>query len=277
MRRLTALAAATAALCALPAGAALGDDDQYVQPDGDGGIDYGIELGPDTTYTPPQGDDYDENGYVPTDPDGGTDPLTPLDELENAQDPGVLYCMIFPCETPVQPLDNSPDEQAPPPVNPADLGQIVLDHMDLPAPDISIAPTPPRPTLVQLWTWFWVPPGQWQPHSDSISLGGATVTVKIEPESVAWQTGEGTTVCDGPGEEWTPGSDAETSSCGHEYAHTTVDEPGGKYTVSATIKWHASWTCEGRCIATEGDFGTLDSDSSSARLEVRQRQSLVIE
>lgn len=251
------------------------DDDQWASPD-DGGIDYGIELGPtDSHNDSPDGTDYSDEDYTPT--DNGTVQLSPEEQLEVDTD-GFMCTMTFTCpDAPPETDVDVEQEEPPPPVNPADLGQTLLGRMEAPSPNISIAPAPPRPTLVRLWTWFWVPESQWQSRSDSISLRGTTVTVSIEPESVTWDTGEGTTTCDGPGEPWTAGSDAETSSCGHEYKHTTVDQPGGKYSVSATMTWRASWSCSGVCIADGGDLGTIESESESARLEVRQRQSLVIE
>ncbi|MGH3357435.1 MAG: hypothetical protein ACRDO7_01440, partial [Nocardioidaceae bacterium] len=254
MRRIaTCFAGATLGIvgAALPVLTSPAHGDEFANPDGDGGIDYGIEIDPSSPYTESQGDyDYDsDDGYTPSDLDGSTDPLSPAELLEidlyqsYCGIPGLEYAW---CDAPPSVVpEEGEQQQAPPPVNPADLGQTLLDNMPLPSPDISIAPAPPRPTLVQLWTWFWVPEGQWQSQSDSITLGQTTVTVTIEPDSVVWSTGEGSTTCDGPGEPWTPGSDAETSSCGYEYEHTTVVEPGGKYTVSATIKWHASWTCSG--------------------------------
>lgn len=264
-------AAAGAVIAAVSLAPALGDD-QWATPDGDGGIEYGIELDPT--------DDYSYDGYDYSDDyDGGDyddyEQLSPEDQLE--QDFDHLNCYIpFVCPE-VDTDQGGVQEEPVPPPNPADLGQVLLDRMPIPSPDISIAPAPPRPTLVQLWTWFWVPESQWRSQSESMSAGGITVTVTVEPESVTWNTGEGSTVCDGPGEPWTPGSDAETSSCGHKYTSTTVDEPGGKYSVSATMSWRASWTCEGACIADGGDLGTIESESESAQLEVRQRQSLVIE
>lgn len=277
MRRMRlGIVGAATALVAAAALAAPALADEWANPDGDGGIDYGIETDPSDSYTGPT-DDYDGyDGYSPDDVGGGSDPLTPPEQLDNDYDN--IYCYIPEMCPDAPPVDEgTPEQEAPPPVNPAELGQAVLDHMEVPSPHISIAPAPPRPTLVQLWTWFWIPDDQWQPHSDSVSLNGTTVTVTIEPESVDWQTGEGTTTCDGPGEPWSPGSDAETSSCGHEYEHTTVDQPGGKYTVSATMSWHASWHCEGICTGYDGDLGEITPGSTSAQLEVRQRQSLVIE
>lgn len=266
-------AAIGATLAASSLAPALGDE--WADTDG-GGIDYGIELGPTDSYEDPDGGytDYDD-GYTPTEDD--TVQLSPEEQLE--LDSNSIMCTVtFSCpEAPPETTPVEVEEEPLPPVNPAELGQTLLGRMEAPSPDISIAPAPPRPTLVRLWTWFWVPESQWQSRSDSISLRGTTVTVTIEPESVAWDTGEGTTTCDGPGEPWTAGSDAETSSCGHEYKHTTVDQPGGKYSVSATMTWRASWSCSGVCIADGGELGTLESESESARLEVRQRQSLVIE
>lgn len=265
--------AAGAAFAAFTLAPALADE--WANPDGDGGIDYGIEIDPTDPYTGPDGGyDYDDDYYGPTE-DGSTDPLSPVEQLEQDYDGVYCYLPLMCPETNVDPETGEVQEL--PPVNPAEVGQTLLGNMEPPSPDISIAPAPPRPTLVQLWTWFWVPEQQWQPITDSISIRNVTVTVTIEPESVAWDTGEGTTTCDGPGEPWASGSDAETSSCGHEYQHTTVDQPGGAYAVTATMTWSASWTCQGDCIATGGDLGTIESESESAQLEVRQRQSLVIE
>ncbi|UYM06322.1 hypothetical protein [Solicola gregarius] len=251
VRRLIATAVTTVCAVSL-GGAAVGEE--HVGTDGPS-IDVEIESNPV---------DGSDDGSTDTTGDadtGTTGPTIPDCVVENM--PGVGCGGIDPNQEP----DGGPEL---PPVNPADLGESVLDTMYLPSPKVSISPGPPNPTYVNLWTWFWIPESQWVPKSKSVTLRGTTVTVTVKPETATWDSGEGTTTCAGPGEQWVEGS-PEESSCGHRYEST------GSMNVSASIGWHATWTCSGICIADGGDLGVLEADAGSAQLEVRQRQSMVID
>lgn len=268
MRRVIASVIAaplTIIFCTAPVNA-----DGHADPNQSGpGIDYGVEIDPTGPTSDGTGDDGGTDGGTDNvtdgDSDGGGDGFLCVNENGHVWNGDSDSCGGFP-----QDGQGQGAEQPPPPVNPADLGGQVLDTMLIPSPQVSISPGPPNPTYVNLWTWFWVPESQWAARSQSISLRGTTVTVTIEPVRTTWETGESTVRCDGPGEAWSAGK-GKRSSCGFEYSSP------GAVTVSASIGWHASWTCSGVCIADGGDFGVIESDESSSQLEVRQRQSLVID
>lgn len=77
--------------------------------------------------------------------------------------------------------------------------------------------------------------------------------------------------CAGPGTVWVSGTDpvAESPTCGHTYRISSAVQPGGRYTVTATVDWVVSWAGAGRS-------GTLPdlSTSASVRLDVAESQAL---
>lgn len=163
------------------------------------------------------------------------------------------------------------------PVDAPRLAERALNQVNLPKPTLNTSPADPVKALVGLETWLWVPQDQWQTLTASASAGGATVTVTAEPIQVRWDMGEDTVNCAGPGREWRKGlGQNATTPCSYTYKKTSVREPGKKHNVSTTIRYRVPWTCEGDCNQDGGDLGTLDSATSTAELEVSERQSVVI-
>ncbi len=161
-----------------------------------------------------------------------------------------------------------------PPVDPVALARQALDHTPLAAPEISMAPDPSIPQLVNLPTFLWVPATQWQPQTASASAGGVTSTVTAVPERVIWDMGQGDSVtCDGPGEPYIPSlpDDAQSSDCRFTYPASSANTDDKTFTVTATIEWHATWTTTG--AAGGGDLGT-SRRSSTTTVRVAELQGL---
>ncbi|MDQ6839167.1 MAG: hypothetical protein M3137_12765 [Actinomycetota bacterium] len=161
-----------------------------------------------------------------------------------------------------------------PPVDPAALAQQALQHTPLPTPQIGMAPDPSIPQLVNLATFLWIPAGQWQPQTASASAGGVTSTVTATPESVTWNMGQGGSVtCDGPGAPYDPSlpDAAQPSDCKFTYPASSARAPGQTFTVTATVKWHATWTASG--AVGGGDLG-ISQRSSSTAVRVAELQAL---
>lgn len=165
---------------------------------------------------------------------------------------------------------------APEPVDAAQLAQQISSRLDLVTPQPRTSPSAPVKALVGLETWMWVPDGQWQPLTDSATLGGTTVTVEATPVQTRWDMGESSKVCNNPGRAWRKGLGQRAQTpCGYTYSRTSVREPNKKYEISAVLRYSISWTCEGECTEPGGNLGTLDSAPAGAALQVSERQSVV--
>ncbi len=130
------------------------------------------------------------------------------------------------------------------------------------------------PLLVNLPTFLWVAPAQWQPVTASASAGGVTSTVTALPERVVWDMGQGDTVtCDGPGSAYVPGvpDDAQPGDCRFTYPASSARSPDNTFTVTATVEWHVTWTASG--AAGGGDLG-ISRRSNATTVRVAELQVL---
>jgi len=167
-----------------------------------------------------------------------------------------------------------PGGPAEPAVDPVDLAAEALERTPLPEPQITMAPAPDIPQLVNLTTYLWVPADQWQPETVSASAGGVTSTVTATPTRVIWDMGQGdTVVCDGPGLPYNPSlpDEAQPSDCHYTYRRSSAGQPGQAYQVTATVEWETTWTVSG--AAGGGSLGTTTS-SSTTSVQVAELQSL---
>ena len=138
-------------------------------------------------------------------------------------------------------------------------------------------PAAPSPTYVGVANWLWVPSAQWRTLAKSVTAGATTVTVTAAPAQIVWDLGPSSITCYGPGRPWEQGmSDAATTSCSYVYETTSVDQPDGRFGVSATIRYQVTWTCNGACPTTGGNLGLVDAPAGSGTLCVLQRQTVVI-
>lgn len=168
----------------------------------------------------------------------------------------------------------APSGSAAPAVDPGVLATQALERAPLPEPQISMAPSPDIPQLVNFATYLWLPVEQWQPESVSATAGGVTSTVTATPVRVIWDMGQGDTVtCDGPGLSYRPelSDEAQPSDCHYSYPASSAGQPGQAFTVTATVEWETTWSVSG--APGGGSLGTLRR-SSSTSVQVAELQSL---
>lgn len=131
-----------------------------------------------------------------------------------------------------------------PVVNPAGLAQQAVDKMKLAGPDIASPRTVGRYTVgVPMWMWVNQSATTYGPNTASASAGGVTVTAIAKVSKIVWRMGDGATVtCTGPGTPYKASDGmAQSPTCGHVYAKTSANGPGGKDQVTATSTWTVNW------------------------------------
>ncbi len=167
-----------------------------------------------------------------------------------------------------------PSGPSAPPVDPVGLASDALQRTPLPEPQITMAPSPDIPQLVNLATYLWLPAEQWQRETVSASAGGVTSTVTATPMRVIWDMGQGdTVVCNGPGVPYRPElpDEQQPSDCHFTYRASSAGQPGQAFTVTATVEWETTWAVTG--APGGGSLGTV-SRSSSIDVQVAELQSL---
>jgi hypothetical protein len=156
-------------------------------------------------------------------------------------------------------------------VDPLALAQEARDRLPLPAPLIRMSPPASRPQVVNgPSTWLAIDPETWRSLTSSVSAGGVTVTARAEPLRVRWEMGTGdTVVCSGPGQMHD--GRAESSPCSYVWPRRSSSESRGRFLVTVTIEWRATWTVEG--APGGGDLGSV-MRSSTVEVEVVERRAV---
>jgi hypothetical protein len=151
------------------------------------------------------------------------------------------------------------------------LAQEAIRHLNLPAPQIQLSPSLPAPQVVYVPTWLWIEPGAYTARSATASLAGLSVTAVGTPTKVTWSTGDGASVTCARGTAWTAGTDPAAASpdCGHTYTQASRGEPGGDYTVRATITWRVTWS-------GGGASGVEPALTSTSSVQVRVLESAAV-
>lgn len=177
-------------------------------------------------------------------------------------------------------LADAPGEQ-PPVVDPEEVALQILHGMTFEPLELGLAPRPLEQEpdsigLVGAPVWMWVTnagPTTWGPVEEAITVGGVTVTVTAEVESVTWDMGDGARVtCETRGDVYEAGLGVRTSpSCGHVYEQTSAGRPGTAHTVTATANWTATWE------ASTGEGGVLEAPRPASTAHVRIGERQVIE
>lgn len=158
-------------------------------------------------------------------------------------------------------------------VDPRALAERAAAALRLPAPLIRTSPAGDHVT--QLPSWLWISAEQWQPRQVSASAGPVTSTVTATPSSVTWDMGNGDRVdCDGPGRPYQArfAGTPEATDCRYTYRHSSANQPGAAYELTATITWDLSWSATG--AAGGGDLGTVPM-SATQPVRVSEVQALV--
>ncbi len=174
------------------------------------------------------------------------------------------------------PNGNAPAAAGVPTVTPAQLALEARDRLVLPHPTAHRSPTETNRfqgspfTWVNLWTWVWTDPGDYQPLTSTLSVGPVSATVRAKPVALMIDPGDGSGAvrCAGPGRAWTEsdGDAAPPGGCGTRYAHVT----DGPVTSRLAIVWEVTWTGSG------GTGGTLPAMQTVTAAPVRVLQAQVV-
>lgn len=166
-----------------------------------------------------------------------------------------------------QAVDTVPIAGAPPaPAAPTtfELVEEALATKGFPVPRVHTAPD--GKTYVGVRTSLWVD-GFDVVQTEPVSAGDQTVQATAQPVSVTWNLGEKKLVCQSAGSK-------NGKDCNYTYQRSSAGQPGGKYQITATITWHATWTCEGsECDSAGGDLGNQTSTSPPTPLVVGEIQT----
>lgn len=174
-------------------------------------------------------------------------------------------------ERPIWVTDFTPRASA----SPATVARQAVAHLPLPSGTIRMSPDATHPQVVNERTWLWIDPTVWHSVSATASVGAVSATATAKPSQVIWNLGDGDrVVCDGPGvpyDQSRPESEQDTS-CTYVWPGSSTTEPGGTFTVSATIVWQVSWTAVGALGG--GSLGSLNSPPSQAAVRVTEDDAL---
>ncbi|MFJ5681047.1 ATP/GTP-binding protein [Streptomyces sp. NPDC093097] len=139
---------------------------------------------------------------------------------------------------------------AQPAVDPETVARRAVESMKLTGPDIGIVPKPSGRGLVGMPVWMWTAksPETYGPNRASATAGATTVTATARVTQIVWTMGDGQSVtCTTAGTPYKPSYGKATSpDCGYLYRHPSNDQPGGKYTVTATSTWTIEWAGAGQ-------------------------------
>ena len=148
-----------------------------------------------------------------------------------------------------------------PPAPPAVLAQEARQSVGIPDPPLVTSPPLDRGLVVRMPTWLWLEPGWWRPYSATAEAGGVTTTVVAEPVRAVWSTGDGETVCGGPGIPWRRGLPDDATSCSFVYTNSSAGQPGGTFTLSVTVTFEVSWSSN---LGTGGELAPVTRTASRA-------------
>ena len=158
-------------------------------------------------------------------------------------------------------------------IDPRALAERAAAALRLPAPLIRTSPAGDH--ITQLPSWLWISAEQWEPRQVAASAGPVTSTVTATPASVTWDMGNGDRIaCDGPGRPYQErfAGTPEATDCRYTYRHSSANQPGAAYDLTATINWDLTWTATG--AAGGGDLGTVPM-SATQPVRVSEVQALV--
>lgn len=161
-------------------------------------------------------------------------------------------------------------------VTPAQVAQIAVSDLLLRPPTVSMAP-PGGKAIVNLKSWLWISPADWQPITATATAGGITATATATPQYVVWAMGDGNKVtCDGPGAAYNtsiPDQDQSTT-CGYTYQETSGNAPNQQFTITATIEYDVTWTSAG--VAGGGDLGDIAGQSTMIPITVDEIGTVIV-
>jgi hypothetical protein len=160
-----------------------------------------------------------------------------------------------------------------PPVNPAVLGRQALSKLNLPLPNIEMAPPTDRDQLVNVSSWLWIESAAWRSMSATAAAGPVSATAKAAPAEVVWNVGDGHSVtCRGPGVPYDSSNPNATTYCSYTWPTSSAGQPDGTYQVTATVYYQAAWTATG--APGGGSFGLVRGPSATVAVRVAESQAI---
>ena len=151
-----------------------------------------------------------------------------------------------------------------PAASPQQVAQMAVRRLDLPKPIMRTNPPAGVRDLVGVPVWWWV--AAWPTRTATASVPGVSVTAIAHPVQVAWVAGDGgRVVCTGPGTRWRSGTNPTAASpdCGHVFRRSSHQQPGGRFRVTATMRWQVVWSGAHQSGTITG---LSTSDSTSVRV-----------
>ncbi|WP_157430504.1 hypothetical protein [Actinomadura macra] len=163
----------------------------------------------------------------------------------------------------VVPVNGGPPPAVAPPST-AELVEQALSTKAFPVPVVHTAPN--GKTYVRVRTSLWVD-GFAPVQTEPVSAGAQTVQATAQPASVEWDLGEKKVTC-------ADGGSKDGKTCHYVYKRSSTGQPGGSYKITATVRWHVSWTCAGaECDAGGGNLADRTETSQPVPLVVSEIQT----
>ena len=165
------------------------------------------------------------------------------------------------------------------------LGYLALSQVPWNPPSVGTSPPAGAPSVVNLPTYLYLNPGTganpgaWQTFTTTAAVGGVSATVVAVPEEVVWTTDGDSVTCPGQGVPYDSAwgnspAPAGSGACTYTYSDTSADQPGGTYSLSATVWYHATWTSTGAGGAA-GDLGVVPGLTVTEQITVDQIGSVI--
>ncbi|MGN9908225.1 hypothetical protein ACTMTJ_11845 [Phytohabitans sp. LJ34] len=168
---------------------------------------------------------------------------------------------------------DAPPAGAEAPPDPETLARRAFAEITLRAPDLQIKPDPNGAGLVGLPVWLWVERGleTWGPIFNSESDRGLTVTIEARVNNLTFDLGDGSppVSCPGGGTPYPKGATGPSPDCGHVFTKSSKQQPGQKFTVTATTTWTVTWS-------GGGEIGTFEPQIREATVGVRINELQVV-
>jgi hypothetical protein len=152
-----------------------------------------------------------------------------------------------------------------------DLIDAALAYLEPPKPRMGVSPE--DDLVVNVPTWLWVNPADWNSVTSVTASAGdgvpqiyqeATVTARAQSLNFTMGDGGSTPGCQGPGVRWTTAYDAEARSpsrCDYVYQRAR-----NRYTITANIVWRIEWSAQGVAVNQGPTFlGTITTRSTVNR------------
>jgi len=135
---------------------------------------------------------------------------------------------------------------------------------------------PPGHQVVNFASWLAVPQSEWHAVAAVAKAGGVTATVTATPTQVDWNMGDGDSLtCDGPGVVYDPSEPASAQStyCSYTWTRPSYDQPGGTFSVTATIIYSVTTAVTGAPDPTP-TLGTTPGPSAQIAVTVTEVEAL---